>query len=207
MQQPTRQNTKSALIQAAERLFAEKGFGTVSVKDITRAAGAKNPSVVHYHFGNIETLIKEVFLKRFRKIEAERRAGLARVDEADAQKRLVALLEAALTPFIATCLEDDGQLYIRFCVQLFTDSRFDRHEIIEEAGAESIILLQNHVIACLDGIPEDTIERRLRQGFLISLLQADEFSRQVMDGTAPPLKQIVREYAGSLAGYLSAAVD
>ena len=44
MQQSTRQKTKAALIQSAERLFAEKGLGSVSVKEITRAAGAKNPS-------------------------------------------------------------------------------------------------------------------------------------------------------------------
>ena len=57
MQQPIRQSTKNALIRSAERLFAEKGLGTVSVKELTRAAGARNPSADHYHFGEVETLI------------------------------------------------------------------------------------------------------------------------------------------------------
>ena len=60
MHPPTRQSTKTALIRSAERLFAEKGLGTVSVKEITRAAGARNPSAVHYHFGNVETLINQI---------------------------------------------------------------------------------------------------------------------------------------------------
>ena len=44
MQQPLRQNTKAALMSAAERLIAEKGLGGVSVREITKAAGARNES-------------------------------------------------------------------------------------------------------------------------------------------------------------------
>ena len=50
--------TKTRLIRAAERLFAENGLGAVSVRDITRAAGAKNESALHYHFGSKEALIR-----------------------------------------------------------------------------------------------------------------------------------------------------
>jgi len=70
MSQSTHSDTRTALLQSAQRLIAERGLGTVSVKDITRAAGARNPSAVHYHFGNLETLIKEVFVQRYRAIEA-----------------------------------------------------------------------------------------------------------------------------------------
>ena len=207
MQQPTRQSTKNALIRSAERLFAEKGLGTVSVKEITRAAGARNPSAVHYHFGNVETLIKEVFLQRFKKIEEDRLVRLAQVTETEPKKRLVALLEAALTPYIQACLEEEGRLYVRFCVQLFTNSRFDPAEIVKEAGAESVNMLRAQVIECLDGLPENVLVRRLRQGLLISLLQADDYSRQVEDGTAPPLEEIIPEFAVSIAGYMSASIE
>lgn len=204
MPETSRHNTKSALIGAAERLFAEKGLGIVSVKEITRAAGARNPSAVHYHFGNVETLIKEVFARRYHGIEQERLKRFAQIAAADDVDRVLALLEAALGPFIETCQEEEGRLFVRFCVQLFTDPRFDAGQIIAEAGGESIAKLRVQLIASLGHIPDETLSRRLRQGFMISLLQADDYARRVEAGTAPPLKQAIREAASSLFGYLSA---
>ena len=134
-------------------------------------------------------------------------ARLAQVKETDPKKRLVALLEAALTPYIQTCLEEEGRLYVRFCVQLFTNSRFNPATIIQEAGAESVNVLRAQVIECLDGLPEKVLVRRLRHGLLISLLQADDYARQVEDGTAPPVEETIVEFAVSLAGYLSAPTE
>jgi len=206
MQQSVRQNTKTALIRSAERLIAEKGLGGVSVKEITNRAGAKNPSAVHYHFGNIETLIKEVFVQRFSRIEAERVARLGRVEKSAKATYLIELLEAAISPLLETCQEEEGRLYVRFCVQMLTDPRFTLDELVAEFGANSVTKLRQEVVTCLGHIPEDTLTRRLRQGFMISLLQADDYSRRIEDGSAPHVDQVIRESATGLAGYLSASV-
>ncbi|MEO1730199.1 MAG: helix-turn-helix domain-containing protein [Pseudomonadota bacterium] len=207
MEQSTRQNTKTALVRSAERLFAEKGLGTVSVKDITRAAGARNPSAVHYHFGNVEALIREVFAQRYRQIEQDRLKRLALVTETEPKKRLLALMEAALAPFLETCLEEEGRLYVRFCVQFASDPRFDLVEMIAELGVESLAVLQDELIVCLEGIPPRILAVRLRQGFNISLLQAADYSRALRAGKTPALEDIVHEAAVSLSGYLSATAD
>jgi AcrR family transcriptional regulator len=47
--------SKEKLLQAASKLFADKGFEGVSVKDIEVAAGV-NASLIHYHFKNKEGL-------------------------------------------------------------------------------------------------------------------------------------------------------
>ncbi len=204
MEQSTRQNTKSALMRSAERLFAEKGLGTVSVKDITRAAGARNPSAVHYHFGNVEELIKQVFAQRLRKIEDDRTELLLNVDEADPDKRLLALMEAALRPFLATCLEEDGRLYVRFCVQFASDPRFDVAQIVDEYSMRSLDILQTKLVGCLAGIEQPILAARLRHGFNISLIQASDYLRSLEAGRAPPFEEVVSEAALSLSGYLSA---
>lgn len=204
MQQSSRQNTKAALVRSAERLFAEKGLGTVSVKDITRAAGARNPSAVHYHFGNVETLIKEVFTQRYRAIEEARLERLARVDVTDKQSRVIALVEAAIAPFMETCLEEDGRLYVRFVLQFASDPRFDLGRMVEDLGIESLVLLQDQLIACLDGIDREVLMTRLRQSFNVSLFQAADYARRIEAGKAPPLERVIRESAISLAGYLTA---
>jgi AcrR family transcriptional regulator len=56
-------STRSRLLDVAEQLFAEQGFGETSVRDITQAAGA-NLAAVNYHFGSKDNLYVEVFRRR-----------------------------------------------------------------------------------------------------------------------------------------------
>lgn len=58
-----KEQTKDRLLDEAERLFAEKGFHGVSVREITSAAKT-NQAAVNYHFGGKKNLYLEVF--RFR---------------------------------------------------------------------------------------------------------------------------------------------
>lgn len=44
-------NTHERLLDHAERLFAEKGFAVVNVREITTAANC-NLAAINYHFGH-----------------------------------------------------------------------------------------------------------------------------------------------------------
>jgi AcrR family transcriptional regulator len=204
MEVSSRQDTKAELLRSAERLIAEKGLGAVSVKMITTDAGARNPSAVHYHFGSIESLIEEVFAKRYREIEAERAVRLERVTQSDPQARLPALLEAAIGPFLEACLEEYGRVYARFCLQFVADPRFDYAKLIMDAGAQTFVRLSEEIIACLPHIPLATLEQRMRQSFVIAMVQAVSFTRAVEAGTAPPIAAAIKEAATCQAAYLSA---
>ena len=52
--------TKKRILDAAEALFALKGYAAVSVREITGAADC-NLAAVNYHFGNKQNLYMEVF--------------------------------------------------------------------------------------------------------------------------------------------------
>lgn len=206
MTSPIRQDTRTSLLLAAERLIAEKGLGTVSVKDITRAAGARNPSAVHYHFGNVETLIREVFRQRFENIERERTALIARAAKTDPETRLIALMEAALTPMIENCLEQEGRLYVRFCVQFSNDPRFDLATLVAEIGISSLEMLREQIHECRPDIPEAILARRLRQAFNISLIQAADYARRLETGSSAKPEAVIREAAATLAAYIAADI-
>ncbi|MEE4288263.1 MAG: TetR/AcrR family transcriptional regulator [Erythrobacter sp.] len=204
MQQTKRTDTRAALLDAAQRLIAERGLGTVSVKDITSAAGARNPSAVHYHFGNVETLIKEVFRQRYEKIEAERIERLKQVDEADPALRRTALLEAALAPFLGCCFTEEGRFHVRFCIQFAADPRFDLDTLVAEIGMTSIATLRERLIECTPDLPPQLVERRLRQAFTISLVQAADFARRIEDGSPITAPELVDEVATTLSAFIAA---
>jgi TetR/AcrR family transcriptional regulator len=53
------EGTRTAIIDAAERLFAENGFAATSMRDISNASGVSHP-LIHHHFGGKEELYKAV---------------------------------------------------------------------------------------------------------------------------------------------------
>ena len=57
-------DTRKALLEAAEQLFAQHGFEAVSVRHLATAAGA-NLSMVSYYFGSKEGLFEELIASRF----------------------------------------------------------------------------------------------------------------------------------------------
>ena len=56
----TQANTVERILDAAEVLFAQKGFAETSLRAITSKAGV-NLAAVNYHFGSKEALIQAVF--------------------------------------------------------------------------------------------------------------------------------------------------
>lgn len=68
-------DTRTQLLDAAERLFAERGFAGASVRAITDLAGA-NLAAVKYHFGSKADLLTAVVRRVVDPITAAQSAGL-----------------------------------------------------------------------------------------------------------------------------------
>jgi AcrR family transcriptional regulator len=65
MASDTRGNeTKAALLDAAKRLIAERGYAGASVRELAAAAGV-NIGAVNYHFGSRENLLTEAILEYY----------------------------------------------------------------------------------------------------------------------------------------------
>lgn len=71
--------SKDALLDAAERLIAERGF-EVPLRDIAHAAGQRNNSAVNYHFRSRQDLVDAVVARRLLPMEMERERMLAELD-------------------------------------------------------------------------------------------------------------------------------
>jgi AcrR family transcriptional regulator len=89
-------SVRAALIDAAERLFAERGSDRVSLRDITTAAGATNSSAVQYHFGDRRGLVRAVLAKHEAEVDRRRHELLDAYEErgdADIRQLAAALVE------------------------------------------------------------------------------------------------------------------
>jgi len=95
-------DTREEIITAALELFSEKGFETVSVRDVTKKAKV-NLASVSYHFGNKEGLIKEATSRILDPMNLRRSEVLLKVISENGgieHTSLQEVIEAFLTPLI-----------------------------------------------------------------------------------------------------------
>ncbi|HWH70184.1 MAG TPA: TetR family transcriptional regulator [Candidatus Sulfotelmatobacter sp.] len=93
--------TRERILDAAERLFAEKGLEGVSTREITTAAEA-NVGAINYYFGGKQGLVLAVFHRRLTPLNQKRMEALEGVEKAagEGAPKLEAILEALIRPLV-----------------------------------------------------------------------------------------------------------
>ena len=104
------EDTRTRLLEAAERLFAERGVESVSLREITRESGARNAIALQYHFEDRAGVLQAIFDKHVPEIEARRHAMLDEY-EARGEDDLRALASALVRPLAAKLADRDGGLH------------------------------------------------------------------------------------------------
>jgi len=116
--------TRSAILVAAERLYAERGFGDVTLRDIVAAANV-NLAAVNYHFGSKDELIAELFVTRSLATNRERLRELKAVEEEGGGRASIeAVLRALVGPPLRGCLgpESSRSAAARFMIRASIES-------------------------------------------------------------------------------------
>ncbi len=127
----TQRPAKERLLISAERLFTEKGYNGVSVRDI--AAGAKvTVGSIRYHFGSKEDLLKAVFERLVRPLSEQRRGRIEGVYKESRGQVLdvCKVLEAALEPVFRLSRENDT--YRRLIGRSSTDPTAEVKKLMRE---------------------------------------------------------------------------
>lgn len=65
-------DTRTAILDAAEALFASQGISNVSLAEITARAGQRNGGAIHYHFGGREGLLSAILDRHEMELDATR---------------------------------------------------------------------------------------------------------------------------------------
>ena len=109
---------RDALIDAAERLFAERGSDQVSLREITSAAGATNASAVQYHFGDRRGLVRAVLAKHGGEIDRQRHELLDAYEQSG-EPDLHRLAAALVEPLAAELMREGGPGYLQLLSDLY----------------------------------------------------------------------------------------
>jgi len=152
----SRRGTKQRLLDAAERLFAERGFEGTSMRAVTQAANA-SVSAANYHFGSKEALLHAALLRRLKPLNRRRLEALDALEAAadGGAVRVEALLEAFLRPsFEAQQESEDGRLsFHSIAAQLYVDP----HEMVASLKVELFgPVIERFIAALARALPDFT---------------------------------------------------
>ena len=99
VQKQSQSDTKTRILDVAERLFAIEGFQRTSIKQLACEARV-NQAAVNYYFGSKATLIEKVIERRLRPINQQRIERLEAVRQSATRKGCRPLAEDVLRAFI-----------------------------------------------------------------------------------------------------------
>ncbi len=132
----TSADTKTRILDAAERLFVEHGFEATSLRQLTAAAGV-NLAAVNYHFGSKEELFQAVLTRRLDPMNQERIELLQKLEREAPGKALSCekVLFAMLIPALRLARDErrGGKNFLRLLGRAYADpAPFIRHFLSQQ---------------------------------------------------------------------------
>lgn len=191
--------TRKRILDAAEAVFAARGYDGATIRDIAAVAGEPVGSV-HHHGGGKEALFRQTVARRAETLAA------ARLDALEQARRqgpltLVSLLGAFLRPFFALSREEPRwRDYARLVAHVSTD---DRWRTISQAHFDPVA---GRFLAEIAALCPGLSRRRAAEGFVFSvsamlaLLTSQNRIGALGGGAAPEEDQIAHLVAFCAAG-------
>jgi len=186
-------DTKTRILDTAEKLFAGKGFHGTSLRDITKDAGV-NLAAVNYHYGSKDALFEEVFRRRFLPINRIRRDELEKIRENARRENLRPATREVLQAFIAPVLrfretEPGAAAFIALVGRTISEPDDRLREILMGYFRPNFFLCFAILCEALPDIPKDVLFWRLQFsiGAMSHTLFLLDHARVFPEGVIPDL--------------------
>ena len=153
-------STKDRILQAAEELFAQQGFGATSLRQVTSRADV-NIAAVNYHFGSKDNLINEVFRRRMDDMSRERLQALQ-----DAVASHPGVLEPILSAFVEPALamaqdRHGGGAFIRVIARAYAESNDNLRKFLSDQYGHVLREFAKAINGCIPGLSKEDLYWRL----------------------------------------------
>lgn len=181
--------SKRKLLDAAEQLFAEKGFEAVSVRDITQMAKT-NVAAVNYHFGSREELLTLVMMRYMQPVTEER---LARLDAAERKWSgksvpLEEIVDAMVRPFVSQVKKSElsERVFYKLIGRVFAQQGDGLPPPIEDQIRRVVERFTKAAAKTLPGVSTEDLVWRLHfvAGAMIHMLTHQDVLQRITDGAS-----------------------
>lgn len=143
--------TREAILDAAERLFAEHGVASVSNRQVSEAAGQGNNAAVGYHFGTKADLVRAIVRRHIGAIEDIRTRLVAEVGDSAELRDWVVCLVRPHGDHLASLAQPTW--FARFGAQVMTDPALRPIMAEESLCARSLRQVIDGLNRCLPHLP------------------------------------------------------
>jgi len=208
MPHPDPRDTRTRILDHAERLFAKQGISRTSLRALTRAADV-NLASVHYHFGSKEALLDAVVERRSLPLNDERVRSLEALLPVGADAVAVeAILEAFIAPAIALVSHssEEGQRLGRLLARIEAQPP----EVVEALYLKHFGSVASRFVDALQralpDLPPKLVDRRFRMAAgLFSFLFSGNFDLDSIPGH-PPTRDSIEARVTDAIGFAAAGM-
>ena len=153
-------STKDRILHAAEELFAQQGFASTSLRQVTSRADV-NIAAVNYHFGSKDNLVNEVFRRRMDDMSAERLKAL-RLAVDSHPGELEPILAAFVEPALAMAQDrHGGGAFIRVIARANAESNDSLRKFLSDQYGHVLREFAKALSGCLPGLGKEALYWRL----------------------------------------------
>ena len=148
------EEARDRLLDAAEKLFCEKGFHATSVRELTAEANC-NIAAVNYHFGGKENLYREMFRRQFQSMIGQNLETIQRV-MSEPEPTVEKLMRAIIAPAIHRVVQDEANSKVlRMLVREVLDQQIDPKPMCKEIKGQFFDHLGKALKQLVPGMPDD----------------------------------------------------
>jgi AcrR family transcriptional regulator len=153
-------STKDRILHAAEELFAQQGFASTSLRQVTSRADV-NIAAVNYHFGSKDNLVNEVFRRRMDDMSVERLKALKQAVQAHPGE-LEPVLAAFVEPALAMAQDrHGGGAFIRVIARAYAESNDSLRKFLSDQYGHVLRDFAKAIDGCVPGLGKEELYRRL----------------------------------------------
>lgn len=151
------ESSREKLMASAERLFADRGFDGVSVRDIANAAGV-NSALVGYYFRSKEGLLSEVYMRHCEPLKRERVRLLKQFMEEPGGATLEQVIEAFIRPSLEVTTDKNGRSnFTRLRAVLSAENSPLLEQLVAENFDNSSRMFIDALCKCLPDLPREDV--------------------------------------------------
>jgi AcrR family transcriptional regulator len=195
--------TRDRLLTTAARLFAERGFSKVTVRDVCRRARA-NVAAINYHFGGKAGLYEEILRAAIRTMQGTTEAARQAGERCPPEQQL----EVYVTIFLERVIANKESWIHQLMMRELSDPTPALDLVVEQVMRPRIVYLSG-IIATLLGCRED--DPRVGRCLLsvhaqVLALLDNPMSERLRPGPAPATPQGIAEMARHITCFSLAGI-